>query len=315
MKKFIPTLVLVIVCIGAFWYAGSQHFFQAKTPEKNLIKVKKDDITTFTVHSAKSKQDLVFAKSSGKWAMTAPDGIPLDATSVDAWLNTISSLTYENIVEQKAQDLAGFGLASPAQQYRIKLADGTDKVLLVGDEMPVSGFHYVKLQGSSAVYKMADASIDQLNQDELYFLNKDATSFSYPQFISLDFSWQGQAWKLQKADAKKSIYDTDFKLGDKTLPNTDGSNLVDKFLFLQTDQMVKPADQVSVDQPDFTVQLTLQDTSQGSGGNPQTLQYTAKLDKDTVWIKGQNAKWAYGVPLKSVQDIVRAFQQAEKTAK
>ena len=49
MKRFIPTILLVVICIGGFWYASSKDFFQEKKDEpKSLITLKQEDVQSIS---------------------------------------------------------------------------------------------------------------------------------------------------------------------------------------------------------------------------------------------------------------------------
>jgi hypothetical protein len=83
-------------------------------------------------------------------------------------VSTLSSFTTDKLVEEKAADLAPFGLTSPSLTVAITKTDGKTQKLLIGDETATSGGFYAKLDNDPRVftiYSYNRASIDKSWKD------------------------------------------------------------------------------------------------------------------------------------------------------
>ena len=66
MKRFIPTILLVVICIGGFWYASSKDFFQEKKDEpKSLLTLKQEDVQAVSVKTEEQQIDLSRTTTDG----------------------------------------------------------------------------------------------------------------------------------------------------------------------------------------------------------------------------------------------------------
>lgn len=68
MKRLIPTMILVILCIGGFWFASSKDFFKEKPPEAPaLVNVKKEEVAGYTIKKGDTVIEL--QQKDGGWTM------------------------------------------------------------------------------------------------------------------------------------------------------------------------------------------------------------------------------------------------------
>ncbi|MEK8131794.1 DUF4340 domain-containing protein [Paenibacillus filicis] len=306
MKRLIPTIVLVVLCIGGFWYASSRDFFREKSPETpGLVAVNKDNVTGFTIHAGTT--DIVIERKDNAWTMVKPSALPLTKEDADAWVDTFTSLKKDKMVTEAATDLGQFGLAEPKQRYTVKLAGGGEQTLEVGDATPVSGSSYAKLGGSSTVFQLADATLQLLAKQPIDFMEKTAVKVEYEKVRALTVQWQGASWTLTKAEPDKSSFEAKWKLGDRELAGTDATGYMDRAASLVTEQPVKKASEVAgLDHPDL--RLTLK-TTDDSGKEADTV-YVGKAAGEFVWVVREGGEWAFAVPSGAVQEL--ADQGKEK---
>ncbi|SDE51633.1 protein of unknown function [Paenibacillus sp. UNCCL117] len=299
MKRLIPTILLVILCIGGFWYASSKDFFREKPPETPaLVTVNKEDVTGFTIRSGET--EIVMERREGAWTMTKPSPLPLTAYDADAWVNAFASLKKDKIVTENASDPGQFGLAEPKQRFTVKLASGVEQTLEVGDATPIGSSSYAKLSGTTAVFQLADATLQQLAKQPIDFMEKSAVKIEYEKIRSLAVDWQGTSWALTKSEPDKSSFEAKWKLGERELAGPDATGYMDRAASLVTEQLVKPAAEVKgLDQPELRLSLK---TADEAGKETETA-YAGKLDGATVWVARQGGEWAYAVPAEAVQEL------------
>lgn len=118
-----------------------------------ILSLNEADITGLTIHK-KGQPDVVLEKNGGTWRITAPKALDADPASVSGVVSTASSLTAERLVDDKATDLAQYGLADAALAVEIITKDKTRK-LLVGETTVNGSANYVALAGDPRVFTIA----------------------------------------------------------------------------------------------------------------------------------------------------------------
>jgi hypothetical protein len=304
MKRLIPTLVLLIVCIGGFWYAKSHNFFREKQDDvKSLVaSVKADDVQSISLQTADGKQTEL-QRGDTAWTMTKPASLPVDSNLVEGWIQSYNTLTFETKVEDNA-DLAKYGLDKPKQMYVLTMKNGPVHTIRVGMPVAIQGYSYVSVDDGKTVYQVSDQSLSALGKAPVDFQVKSPVKFDYDKVTALQVTWKGQTWSLTKTDKDKSAADASWKLGSKNLKGSDATPVMDAFLFLETQQEAKPASSFNMTAPDFSADLT-----ETEGGTDKTTKYVGRLDGDNVWLLKQGDAWAYAVPAKSIQDLADKGKQ------
>lgn len=100
-------------------------------------------------------------------------------------------LTAYDIIREDptAEEIREFGLAEPFSRFTVKLEDGTEETLLIGDLNLKANYCYVMLEGSDTIYSTSYLfrSYAAMTTEYLYFINIDQVvytdNFSYAQFI------------------------------------------------------------------------------------------------------------------------------------
>lgn len=309
MKRFIPTIILVVVCIGAFWYASSQSFFKKEddaSKPKPVVAVKQDDITGIRIKQG----GVEMQKKDGKWALTKPAAYPTNAYSGDSWTGAFVALTQDSEIDANPSDLSKYGLSSPEQEFAVTLADGSAKTLQIGSPLPIAGHHYAKLKEAPAVFRVADDQIKGLQKDVVEFVDKSPFQMTYNEVSGVQMEWKGAAKTLQKVDVAKSSNESAWKLGDKELKGTDVEPILDKMLLMSSDQMVKAVSEIKMDAPEL--KLTLKSSKDGK---ETTSTYLGKVDGEQIWIALQSGPWAFSVPAASIQELFDKIKAPEAQAK
>ncbi|PYV94980.1 MAG: hypothetical protein DMG89_23525 [Acidobacteria bacterium] len=182
----IATVVLAALAGTLYW--SNRHKpkettqASADTPPK-ILTLKEGDITKVDLKK-KPGDSIVLAKDSGgKWQITSPQTLGADQSSVSSMVSTLSSLSSDRLVEDKASDLNQYGLAEPALQVAITEKDNKSQKLLVGDETPTSGGAFARLDGDPRVFTIAsytkssiDKSVNDLRDKRLLTVDPDKVS-------------------------------------------------------------------------------------------------------------------------------------------
>lgn len=306
MKRFIPTILLVVICIGGFWYASSKDFFQEKKDEpKSLLILKQEDVKAVTVKTEEEQIEL--SRTTTGWDMQKPAAAPINSNQVDSWLDMLGLVTSTKLVEDQATNLAEYGLDKPVGTYEVTLKDGSKQGLLVGTALPIEGFSYVQVEGSSAVYQVSDQSLTSLNKTPVDFADTSPIHQENDKVQSVKLTWKGQSWTLSKTDKDKVAADASWKLGDKEMKGTEASPLLDQLIFLHTGELPQAAAQKPTTGGELKLEIAMT-----VDGKDVTDVYEGKLSGEQVWLAKQGGQWAYSLATEDIQKLADAY--AGKTA-
>ncbi|CAN7150961.1 DUF4340 domain-containing protein [Paenibacillus sp. LjRoot56] len=306
MKRFIPTILLVVICIGGFWYASSKDFFQEKKDEpKSLLILKQEDVKAVTVKTEEEQIEL--SRTTTGWDMQKPAAAPINSNQVDSWLDMLGLVTSTKLVEDQATNLAEYGLDKPVGTYEVTLKDGSKHGLLVGTALPIEGFSYVQVEGSSAVYQVSDQSLTSLNKTPVDFADTSPIHQENDKVQSVKLTWEGQSWTLSKTDKDKVAADASWKLGDKEMKGTEASPLLDQLIFLHTGELPQAAAQKPTTGGELKLEIAMT-----VDGKEVTDVYEGKLSGEQVWLAKQGGQWVYSLAAEDIQKLADAY--AGKTA-
>jgi hypothetical protein len=172
LRGLIVAAVVLAGLTGALYW--SNHHKPSDTTEASadvapkILAVKEADISKFDLKKDGAEQVGGERNSSGKWRITSPTPLPADQSAISSLLGTFSSLNSERLVEEKAANLAQYGLDAPKLEVDLSQKDNKTQKLLLGDEAPAGNGIYAKLDGDPRVFtipKYDKTSIDKSAND------------------------------------------------------------------------------------------------------------------------------------------------------
>lgn len=308
MKKLAPTLILVIVCIGLFWFAASRDFFREKEEVPQvLMEVKASEASSLIVTVDGETTEIKRTVDGDEWVMVQPDAFPLNQNQVDSWFTYVNGITQDMVVESDAEDLAKYGLAEPRIQLEVKLVDGRNRKLLVGDEAPVTGYVYARIDDGRTIYRVGQSSVNSAAKPTIEFIDRNPLKYDMSQVTMIQASWQGEQWTLTKSDKDKTAYESAWKLerkqDTKEMTGSDSSTMLSDARFWSTDQWPRRVSDLDVDTAELVIEVT------EDSGEKQV--YKGKVQDDEVWLFQSDSTWAYAISKASVEEWFNRNQEAE----
>ncbi|MGA2591206.1 MAG: DUF4340 domain-containing protein, partial [Bryobacteraceae bacterium] len=122
----------------------------------------------------------------GTWQLTEPKPLRADQEAANSLATTLSSLSSDKLVEDKATDLSSYGLNSPKLDVTVLKKDGKSQDLYVGDEAPTGGGSYVKLANDAHVYTIASFTKTSLDKGPNDLRDKRLLTFDQDKLTRVD---------------------------------------------------------------------------------------------------------------------------------
>ena len=164
------------------------------TPPK-ILSLDQLNITRLVIHHSDGPMVDLSRNSSGGWQITAPKQLAADQDSVSSVLSTVSSLTADRLLEDKASNLSSYGLANPGLEVDVTLKDNKTQKLLVGDKTPSGNAFYAVLGGDPRLFTIAN--YDKTN------LDKNAGDLRDKRLLTADFDKVSQVELINQTPDKK----------------------------------------------------------------------------------------------------------------
>jgi hypothetical protein len=183
----IVAAVILAGLVGALYW--SNHHKPAETTEAaadappKILAVKTPEISKFDLKKDGTEQVGAERNGAGQWQITSPAALPADQSAVSSLLGTFSSLNSQRLVEEKASNLAPYGLDAPKFEVDLTEKNNQTQSLLLGDATPASNAIYAKLGGDPRIFTIPsydktsiDKSANDLRDKRLLTVNPDKIS-------------------------------------------------------------------------------------------------------------------------------------------
>jgi len=205
----------VLAALFGFLYWSNRHPPGEKTstdttptePAPKILTLNEGDINKVEL-KRKTGDLIVLAKdSNGSWQITAPKTLKVDQPAVSGLLSTLSSLSSERLVEEKAARFDQYGLSSPALEVDITDKNNAIHKLLIGDQTPTGNGAYARVDGDPRVFTIAsytktgvDKSLNDLRDKRLITAEADKISrieLTVKQQV-IEFGRDKEQWQILK---------------------------------------------------------------------------------------------------------------------
>jgi hypothetical protein len=207
----IAAVVLAALSGALYWsnrHPASENTAKASIDTRpKILTLKQEDVSKIEIKK-KGGEELTLAKGDGgKWQITAPKALGADQEAVSSLLSSVSSLNSDRLVEDKAADLAQYGLTQPSLELDITAKDSKPQKLLLGDDTPAGSAVFAKLEGDPRVFTIASynkSSLDKTANDlrDKRLLTVDFDKLSQVELVTkkqdIEFGRNKQEWQIVK---------------------------------------------------------------------------------------------------------------------
>lgn len=293
LRSLIVAAVVLLALVGVLYWSNhrkpSDEIAKASADTSPVIlKLDESTITRFELKNKDAEPILLAKNNAGAWQIEQPKPLRADQSSVSGVLSTLSSLTSERVVEDKATDLKQFGLDQPAVEVDVTERDNKTHQLLIGDNTPAGGATYSMLAGDPRVFTIAsyqkssiDKSLNDLRDKRL--LTVSADKVSRVELISkgqdIEFGRDKDEWQILKP---KPLRADSIQVGELVSKLTDAR--------MDLSGLDTNAKQTA---SDFTVGTPVATAKLTDLSGTQELQI--RKNKDTYYAKSSEVEGAYKV--------------------
>ena len=177
------------VLLGALYWSNHRKASEDTTVKASpdapvkILSLNQADIIRLRIHRKDQPQMDLARDDSGVWQITAPQTLAADQEAVSSVLSTLSPLNSARLLEEKAPDLAPYGLITPGLELEISLKGNKTQKLLIGDQTPSGNACYAMLVGDPRLFTLAsynktslDKTVSDLRDKRLLAADFDTVS-------------------------------------------------------------------------------------------------------------------------------------------
>lgn len=206
--RFRNTLIALVVLLIVGGYAFVNFYYSKPEPVKTALELKGEDIAKIDLKYP-GRELTLERKGDEPWMITQPVHTKADQTSANNLARAIADCQITKTVEEKADNLAPFGLDKP--QVTVTVADKKGKTfpgLEVGKDTPVGFSAYLKYTDKPAIMLTSSAfpsgmnkTVDQMRDRELMTFKVDDVQklvIAKDDGTEIDIDRDGDNWKIVK---------------------------------------------------------------------------------------------------------------------
>ncbi len=151
------------------------------------------------IRIAKGAEATAVSKGSdGKWKITEPKPLAADQDAVNSLISTLANLASDRLIEEKAANVAEYGLATPSMEVAITKKDGKIQKVLLGDETPTAGGSFARLDGDPRVFTVASFVKTNLDKTSKDLRDKRLLTFDSDKLTRVELTAKNQSTEFGK---------------------------------------------------------------------------------------------------------------------
>jgi len=324
LRKWIPTISMVIILLVGGTYAYSQHFFQkdqtapveAKWITFTPDHVQKIQIKSLTDHNeatatSTSSAMITLQKKQNQWQMSLPANYPTNSYAIVDWLSTLEAATVHDVVEQAPTDVTKYGIDPQQPTIVLTTSTGQQEKLYIGSKLPTDGYYYARLN-EGAMIQLSQQTVSDLSATVFGFI--DTTPIGWNDQDMTALSWTDAKdqshWTLHHQANLEDPSQDRWTFNSHAITSEQASNLTDSIKNIPTDQLPQRAFNQSSSSLVFTLKVTrteedhtVIDTYQG---------FQSADDPNFIWVTDPSHLWSYRLPAASINQVIQFAQAIAK---
>jgi hypothetical protein len=202
IRGLLIAVAALAVLGGLVWWSNKAEKAKEGQPSKDappkVVQIPEDQIRQIEIAKKDAETTTIRKNDANKWELTAPKPLSVDQDAANSVASSLSSLSSDRLIEEKAEDLAQYGLAAPAVVVTVTKKDGKTEKLLLGDETPTGGGVFVKLAGDARVFSIATYNKSSLDKTWKDLRDKRLLTFDSDKLVRVELSAKTQGLEFGK---------------------------------------------------------------------------------------------------------------------
>src|SRR5437764_2730560 len=194
-KGLLTASFLLLLLTGVLWWSNKRAAKADKEPIEStttkLVGIPEDQLQEIEI-KRRSGETVRLQRNDSKWQITAPKSLPADADAVSSMLSTLSSLSSDRTIEDKATSLEQYGLTQPAIELDITDKNKKTSKLLVGDDTPAGTAVYATITGDPRVFALSSYKKSSLDKSTNDLRDKRLLTFDSDKVSSIELTAKKQ---------------------------------------------------------------------------------------------------------------------------
>ena len=146
-------LAAIVLAVGAYMFLFERHRptsdESAAAAEKVLLDFERDNVMGIVIERAEGRVRL--EKVGEEWRLREPLDFPADTSVVSSTLGSLANLTADRRLAPDEINPADYGLEQPETVVTLKMDADSERVIAVGDELPLGSKRALRVDGGDEV--------------------------------------------------------------------------------------------------------------------------------------------------------------------
>ena len=197
--KFKSTLTMAIVLstVASYYYFVDIPQEKKKKEEKEraekIFQFEKDRVESITL--AKKDQKITILKKDGQWRIEKPLQVNADVEAANFLVTILKNARFTRVVDENPSNFTQFGHQEPQLKVTLRLQDGKEQTLRLGDDAPIGSFLYVQRKNETEVL-LSPTDRKDLDKSLYDLRDKTVLSVSEQEVTDVELSGEGVALHL-----------------------------------------------------------------------------------------------------------------------
>ena len=196
-RGLLVAAALLAVLGGLLWWSNKKQASVDSTKAADasapkMLAIPEDQIREVRLKKTGAETTVLKKGDDGKWQIVEPKPLRADQESVNSMVSALASLNADKLVEEKAADLAAYGLKTPGMDVTVVKKDGKTEDVYIGDETPTGSGSYAKVASDPRVFTIASYTKSNLDKSSNDLRDKRLLTFDSEKLTRLDVQAKGQ---------------------------------------------------------------------------------------------------------------------------
>lgn len=157
-KGLLAASFLLLVLSGIIWWSNKKAATENKAPVEStttkLLSIPGDQFQEIEIQK-RDGETIRLQRLDSKWQIAGPKPFRADPEAISNMLTSLSSLSSDRTVEEKATSLDQYGLTRPAIELSVGDKNNRTVKILIGDQTPAGTAVYAAIAGDPRVFAMS----------------------------------------------------------------------------------------------------------------------------------------------------------------